>query len=240
MSEMPGRLPRSWKAAVLLACACALLAGGAVEAFDYGWVKGKGNLSFEQFSNLEGAKNTKKLIEDTKKLVDLAKKADAGNTAMQEFEALDPSDAQYEPKFDAPGTPELPLLCKSASQCEACFKEPYQELNRTRFRFEKLRKLNRVTKKMLRENIAWGDAAAGLAGGLTPLAWESEKVKIRQSEKNFNAAYDEKYAELTATLLGTLQEISACEEQVFGEQGWYERYGFMYYQFMADSYRRPD
>lgn len=231
----------------LLAASAALgvtlsLAGSpaAAQGINFKWLDGKGNLSFDEISKLKGVEQTKKFIEDAKKLADLGKKADGGAKAFDEFEKLDPADDDYDPDFNPPGTPELPLMCKDSGQCEECFKGPHQELNHLRFRFEKLRKVNRVTKKMLRENIAWGDAAAGLAGGLTPLAWESEKTKIRQSEANFNASYDAKYDELTASLLKVLQEIAACEEKVFGEQGWYERYGFMYYQFMADAYRRPD
>lgn len=202
--------------------------------------QGKTKLSFDDFADMAGAKTTAKFAENVKKLGDLAKKADSGQKAMDEFDKLDPADSEYDPDFNPPGTPDLPLLCKNSQKCEDCFKEPHQELNSLRFRFEKLRKINRVTKKMLRENIAWGDAASNLAGGLTPLAWEAEKTKIRQSEKNFNASYDAKYEELTSSLLKVLQEISACEEKVFGETGWYERYGFMYYQFMVDAYRRPD
>lgn len=192
------------------------------------------------FSKLKAFEQMKDFLAKAKQIEDLSEKSDSAGKSLDDFDKLDPSDDDYDPNYNPPGAPGLPLMCKDSSECTHCFTQPHKELNHLRFRFEKLRKINRVTKKMLRDNIAWGDAAAGVAGGLTPLAWESEKRKIRQSEKNFNASYDAKYDELTASLLNVLQQIAACEETVFGEQGWYERYGFMYYQFMADAYRRPD
>jgi hypothetical protein len=42
-----------------------------------------------------------------------------------------------------------------------------------------------------------------------------------------------------ATVAGdALDQIAACEEEVYGEEGWYNRYAFIYYQFMADRHRR--
>ncbi len=173
-----------------------------------------------------------------KKAVDKLKKLDEGK--LEDLDPLAPDDAPYEPETDLPGTPELPSLCKDSSECEKCFKEPYEELQRTRLRFDKLRRVNRATKTMLRDSISFGDAAASAAGGLAPLAWNSEKTRIRASEKNFNQSYDAKYAELLETLEQALKGIAACEENVFDEESWYERYGFFYQQFMAEAYRRPD
>jgi hypothetical protein len=160
--------------------------------------------------------------------------------AGEKLKDLSSDDSQYEPDYDPGGMPEIPAVCKDAKPCQQCFEAPYKDLNNLRFRFEKLRKINRVTKNMLRDAIEFGNAASEAAGGLVPLAWAQEKEKVRESETNFNASYDAKYAELLATLKADLQAIAACEEKVFGERGWYDRYGFMYYQFMAATYRRPD
>jgi hypothetical protein len=160
--------------------------------------------------------------------------------AGEKLKTLGPKDNEYEPDFGLKGMPELPSLCKNSTKCEACFEQPNADLNSLRFRFEKLRKVNRVTKNMLRDSLSFGDAMAGLAGGLAPLAWAREKAGIRQSEVIFNQRYDAKYAELLAALKQALQAIAQCEEKIFGEQSWYERYGFIYYQFMAGAYQRPD
>lgn len=175
-----------------------------------------------------------------KKAMDAEKLGEEYGKKSKKWEPLSPEDGQYEPDYDPAGMPELPTLCKDSEKCEACFDKPYKELNNLRFRFEKLRKINRVTKNMLRDSIAFGDGMSNLAGGVVPLVWAKEKEKIRLSEANFNRSYDAKYQELMATLKATLQAIAECEEKVFGEQSWYERFGFIYYQFMAGAYQRPD
>lgn len=182
----------------------------------------------------------KKLNEGLKGIKDLEEALKKQDEYYEKLDKLSPEDDQYEPEYDLPGSPELPSLCKDSQQCAACFKQPYADLQSTRYRFDKLRRVNRVTKNMLRDAIAFGDAMAGLAGGLAPLAWNTEKEGIRASEGNFNKSYDAKYAELLATLKNDLMGIAACEEQVFGNDSWYERFGFFYHQFMAEAYRRPD
>ncbi len=179
----------------------------------------------------------KKLGDGLKKIKDIN---DKGDKYYKDLDDLAPDDGQYEPNFDLPGSPELPSLCKDSEKCAQCYKQPYADLQNTRFRFEKLRLLNRETKTMLRDAISFGDAAATAAGGLAPLAWNKEKEKIRASEANFNRSYDAKYEELLATLKNDLLGIAACEAQIFNNQSWYERFGFMYQNFMAEAYRRPN
>lgn len=179
----------------------------------------------------------KRLADGLKKIKDINEK---GDSYYKDLDKLAAEDEKYEPNYDLPGTPELPSLCKDSQKCEDCFKPAHAELQNTRFRFDKLRRVNRATKTMLRDAISFGDAAASAAGGLTPLAWHKEKEKIRASEASFNRSYDAKYEELLATLKNALMGIAACEAQVFGNESWYDRFGFMYMQFMAEAYKRPD
>lgn len=178
-----------------------------------------------------------KLKDGLKKIKDIN---DKGDKYYKDLEELSPDDDQYKPDYDLPGAPQLPSMCKDSVECADCFKPQYAGLQNTRFRFDKLRRLNRVTKTMLRDAISFGDAAASTAGGPAMLAWNSEKTKIRASEASFNQTYDAKYAELLATLKKNLLGIAACEETFFNNPSWYERFGFMYQNFMAEAYRRPD
>jgi len=195
------------------------------------------DLSLDELSKLETFTTLK---DGLKKIKDLDELGDKQNSYYKDLENLSPDDDQYEPNYKLPGTPELPSLCKNSQKCEACFKQPYADLQNTRFRFDKLRRLNKVTKDMLRDAISFGDAAAGLAGGMAPLAWNTEKIKIRAAEQNFNKSYDAKYEELLATLKDNLLGIAACESEIFGNEAWYDRFGFFYHQFMAEAYRRPN
>lgn len=155
----------------------------------------------------------------------------------KDLETLSPEDDQYEPN----------TICRAHRNCRRsartratadCYKPAYLNLQNTRWRFDKLRRLNKVTKNMLVDAISFGDAAASTAGGIAALAWAKEKV--RASEEGFNQSYDAKYEELVATLKRNLLDIAACEEQIFDNPNWYERFGYFYQQFMAEAYRRPN
>lgn len=191
-------------------------------------------------SQLDSLDTFKKLKDGLTKIKDIEDLGDKQDKYYKDLDKLSPDDDQYEPDYKLPGTPELPSLCKNSLECEDCFKQPYADLQSTRFRFEKLRRLNKVTKDMLRDAISFGDAAANLAGGAAGLAWTSEKTKIHATEESFNKSYDAKYEELLGTLKSNLLGIAACESEVFGNDAWYDRFGFMYEQFMAEAYRRPN
>lgn len=153
------------------------------------------------------------------------------------FEPLAPEDKAYDENYDPPGMPELPLQCAESEECADCFEPAYERLKKVRIRFEKLRRIYEWTKAYKDRAFALGDSAAGIHG-LAGLAWVGERVKLERQYKQFEASYDAKYEELVAELRGALDQIAACEEKVYGEEGWYNRYGFIYYQFMADRYRR--
>jgi len=195
------------------------------------------DLSFDELSKLETFNTLK---DGLKKIKDIDELGDKQDSYYKDLEKLSPEDDQYEPDYKPPGTPELPSLCKNSQQCEGCFKQPYADLQNTRFRFDKLRRLNKVTKDMLRDAISFGDAAANLAGGMAQLAWAKEKTKIHGSEESFNKSYDAKYDELLVTLKDNLLGIAECEEKIFDNEAWYDRFGFFYHQFMAEAYRRPN
>jgi hypothetical protein len=38
----------------------------------------------------------------------------------------------------------------------------------------------------------------------------------------------------------SLQALGKCEEEFFKERDWYNRFGYIYYSFMADRYKSPD
>jgi len=190
--------------------------------------------------DLEKTDTFKKLKDGLKTIKDIN---DKGDTYYKDIEKLSSEDDQYDPQ-DLPGSPDLPSLCKDSWKCKDCYTKPYADLQSTRIRFEKLRRLNRVTKNMIRDSLSFGDAAASAAGsaggGIAGLAWDREKTKIRANEADFNRVYDAKYEELLATLKTNLQGIAVCEAQIFGNEAWYDRFGFFYVNFMAEAYKRPD
>ena len=48
-----------------------------------------------------------------------------------------------------------------------------------------------------------------------------------------------KYAELIGKLKKSMVQMGVCEDK-FGVEDWYDRFGYVYYEFMADKYKRAD
>lgn len=164
-----------------------------------------------------------------------------GALPTRAYDLLTPRDADYEPKFPPPSGPGLPARCAGpeANVCRDCgFERAIADLQSTRYRLEKLRRVFASSKQMLNASLAAGDSMAG-AAGIGGLAWVSERNKILKSFQGVERAYDAKYEELMGLLEKSLRELAACEELVFGEENWYERFGFIYYESMRGLYARP-
>lgn len=154
---------------------------------------------------------------------------------------LHPDDAEFDPDYAPTGSPSLPSQCldEDNAECLQCYAHAQGELNFLRHTLERLRSIYGSTKKYSEKMIAFGDSMAGLPGGFG-IGWPPERAGIQKSVKDLGKTYDKKYRELIANLEKALREIADCEQQFFDTADWYDRYGFIYYTFMADRYRRAD
>lgn len=143
--------------------------------------------------------------------------------------------------IESKGQPKVPSKCSEGggTGCGACFAKAQGDLKQLRFSLEKLRVIGTWTKKFTDKSIAFGDSVSGVHG-VAGLGWQPERAKIEQSYDQFGKAYDAKYQELIGDLEGALRNVGRCEAQYFSTPDWYDRYGFIYYTFMADRYRRAD
>ncbi len=159
---------------------------------------------------------------------ELAKQGFNLRDLKDDFDALSPDDQANDPNYP-PGPSSLPSACvDNPGQCQQCgFESALSDLQATRYRLEKLRRIYASTKSFVGHSLAIGDSMAG-AAGVGGLAWVDQRLKIEKSFKGVQAAYDNKYAELMASLKKALESLAKCEEQVYGEKDWYQRYGFMY------------
>ena len=106
-----------------------------------------------------------------------------------------------------------------------------------RFNLEKLRVAGQATSDYVAKSYALGDGLAGVTG-VAALQWQVERAGIAKSFEHFEkGTYDRKYEEMMKSLKGVLDRWDACEGQ-YGERDWYARFGFLYYQFMRDKYKR--
>jgi len=136
------------------------------------------------------------------------------------------------------GAPSMPASCaNNLSACGKCYSDAYRELNGMRVNLERLRCTYRAYKRYVDAAVAFGDNASGIHA-VTGLAWQTERAGIVQEMENLNRVYDQKYAAMMPNLEHALQSVGACEAEFYNERDWYNRFGFMYYTFMADRYKR--
>jgi hypothetical protein len=152
------------------------------------------------------------------------------------YRHLNGDDAAYDPNYSPPGSPEVPISCET-EECMQCYERSVNRINFVRQTFERLRAIYSSTTKMANAAIAFGDTTSGIHA-VTGLAWQSSKIGIMQELEKLGKTYDEKYTGLLATLQSALQDMAKCEQEHFDNPDWYNRFGFIYYTFMADRYRR--
>ena len=125
-----------------------------------------------------------------------------------------------------------------ATECATCYENAYKKLNDVRKRLAKLKCLGNSTKNYVTAAFAFGDSVASVHA-VQGLAWARERKAISESYTKFKAAYDLKYKELMGVLLEAMNDVSECEAKS-GNPDWFQRYGFMYVEFMAERYKRVD
>ena len=126
------------------------------------------------------------------------------------------------------------------NKCANCYEAAYKELNDARRRLERLKCLGLTTKTFVNSKISFGDTVSGgMGGGIQGLAWQKARKDILDAYSKFKDAYDLKYRELMDALLDSMMEIDKCEAQN-GQKDWFQRFGFIYVEFMAEKYKRVE
>jgi len=156
-------------------------------------------------------------------------------------EALNPDDLGADPNYSPAGSPQLPSRCldEENADCLQCYEKAQREIDFLRRTLERLRAIYAATKTYSEKAIAFGDSMAGLPGGFG-MAWPEQRFGIQAEMEKLGGTYDRKYGELIGNLEKALRQLSECERQYFDTPDWYDRFGFIYYTFMADRYRRSD
>jgi len=154
-------------------------------------------------------------------------------------DVLNPDDLEFDPDYSPDGAPEVPVHCATSggADCEECYASGYGKLNFVRFYLEKLRAIYGATKNYTDNAIEFGDAMAQLPGGFG-MGWPPERKGIQDTFEKLGHTYDGKYEDYLKELKAGLDKVSECESQFFGDEDWYNRFGFIYYTYMQDRYRR--
>ena len=126
--------------------------------------------------------------------------------------------------------------CMNAETCSECYYQARTEFNNVRYTLEELATIYSCTKKFTDAALAFGDNASGIHG-VIGLAWQNERRGIEKSISDLEKAYDAKYSELMKRLAEAMQQLNICEAK-YGVEDWYDRFGFIYFEFMKDKYKR--
>lgn len=147
-----------------------------------------------------------------------------------------------------PGEPSIPTFCDddllvgatgvgdNTGSCSECYYQARTEFNNVRYTLEELATIYSCTKKFSDAALAFGDNASGIHA-VTGLAWQNERRGIEKSITDLENAYDAKYNELMQRLAEAMQQLNICEAK-YGVEDWYDRFGFIYFEFMKDKYKR--
>lgn len=159
----------------------------------------------------------------------------AGNT----FDTMNDLDREVDAAASGveAGAPPVPASCLGREGCEECYQRPYEQLARSRILLARARALHAATHRFAKAAQAFGDGVAPSTREAA-IVWHYQKPKIAASLAQLDATYDRKIADMLAVLKRTLEEIAACEARFYQNPDWYQRYGFMYFEFMQARYQR--
>jgi hypothetical protein len=142
------------------------------------------------------------------------------------------------PDFTTDPEAMVPTSCPDSTGCVACYTQAYRNFQSVRKRLSKLKCLGNSTKSFVNNSIAFGDQVSSIHA-IQGLAWQKEKKGIKESYEKFKAGYDAKYKELMEKLMDSMNDIDICESKN-GQADWFKRFGFMYFEFMSEKYKRSE
>ncbi len=150
--------------------------------------------------------------------------------------ALDNNECQ--PDFTTSAQAMMPTSCEEGGACYTCYQSAVNELAFIRRQLARLSCIYHNTKTFNERAIAFGDNTSGIHA-VNGLAWQYAKADIVAAYESFKHTYDDKYTGMMGTLDKSLHDIGTCEDQ-YGEHDWYQRFGFIYFEFMKEKYKRTD
>ncbi|MBK7289066.1 MAG: hypothetical protein IPI78_01790 [Chitinophagaceae bacterium] len=148
------------------------------------------------------------------------------------------SPGECSPDFNASSGAMMNSTCANNAACSECYEKAVGELNFIRRQLGRLSCIYSNTKNFNESALAFGDNMSGIHA-VTGIAWQNERGGIIAEFNHFKQTYDSKYTDMMGALQRALQGIGTCEQQ-YGLPDWYQRFGFIYFEFMKDKYKRTD
>lgn len=158
---------------------------------------------------------------------------------LRDAESLDAEEAACGSAYTDASGPTVPSQCAENEDCRDCYEEAVRKVDFNRYYIERARCITAANVKMANSAVAFGDSASGIHA-VAGLSWQLQgKPQIVEAVAKLKQTYTGKAGQYLANLQGALQELGQCEAQHYGEQDWYQRYGWIYHNFMKAKYASP-
>lgn len=181
-------------------------------------------------------------LPDTLNLIDVISDSDAigvtrdADELMRNAEALDAEEAACGSAYTDASGPTVPSQCAENEDCAACYEEAVRKIDFNRYYIERARCITAANVKMANSAVAFGDSASGIHA-VAGLSWQLQgKPQIEEAVAKLKKTYTSKAGQYLNNLQGALQELGQCEARHYGEEDWYQRYGWIYHNFMKAKY----
>lgn len=181
-------------------------------------------------------------LDTTLDLIDIVSDSDAigvardANELLRNVDALDAQESACGDAYTDSSGPTVPSQCAENEECRDCYEEAVRKIDFNRFYIERARCITAANVKMANSAVAFGDSASGIHA-VAGLSWQLQgKPQIEEAVTKLQKTYTNKAAQYLGNLQGALQELGQCEARHYGQEDWYQRYGWIYHNFMKAKY----
>jgi hypothetical protein len=197
---------------------------------------------------------TDRLADAERRINELDRQASANRAEIERLKMMQESDREMEP--NPSNLPPMPLTCRPPAverdddeemgaawdnydACQACYRDPFRELDELLLNYERLRIIYMSTADFVSTAITMGDTVPK-PHQFVEMAWAQQKADIQKSFQGTKDAYDAKWAEFNDEMTGVLDAIGQCEADLNNNPMWRSTEGEMFYRTIRASYQRTN
>ncbi len=181
--------------------------------------------------------DTNESIDDALEQVnDALEIADDALQAWEDWDSLDEREADCGANYTRDAGPVVPSSCADSDACRRCYEDAVRAIDFNRFYIERARCITAANVRMANSAMAFGDSSSGVHG-VTGLSWSlAGKPQIEKAVADLKKTYVRKAGDYLHEIDRSMRQLGQCEAEHFGERDWYQRYGWLYVNFMRAKY----
>jgi DNA mismatch repair ATPase MutL len=165
---------------------------------------------------------------------------DNGDGSDGDYKPLDDGDPQYDPTGNE-GENQIPSGCAEAnSPCAQCVRQAEEKVQFNRRYLHIAWSISHSTLDYANKRIAFGDTVSGIHGAMA-LSWQlAGKPQIEEAMESLRKTYGRKYRDYIRNIESALRTMADCEAENYSIRDLYQRFGFLYLEFVKARYESPD